>query len=280
MALVLTTELLIEASDGSVPEAFRGVVKKVFPRDVRKGKGTDPDWTIQKIILRGTEKDVELLFKERDVVSRDWEGKAIHVQAARGPRGFKGLKRTDNNYNNKITPQVWVYTDAEVSVEDAGAHAGTDQAPPQDQSRTAPPVPSPAATAQQSRAPAANGNGHAPATNGSRTKEQIDAARVAEIKSFDKRIAKTSAALNRCYDAAVKLVASVNERHSNILGKPAPEFYKEVAMGMMTNACWTLKPAELADFPMQPFQNYDKPQSENTQAPAASNQRQPQQSFS
>jgi hypothetical protein len=88
------------------------------------------------------------------------------------------------------------------------------------------------------------------------------------MKSFNKRVGRTSAALNRCFDAAIKLTQDVNARHAGVLGKPSAELIEKIAMGLMVNACWTQKPADTPDFPTNLFQSYEKPASEPAPAGA------------
>jgi hypothetical protein len=245
--IVLTIAQLLEMSDGGTPEAFKGKIKKVFT-PTRNKPDSDKTWKMQKCILAdvGGSKEIEVVFKDRDDLPRTLEGQIAYIVAGRGERGLKGLSRKDNTWKDKTTPQVWVYDSADFSIEGAApaapaAHTGAQP----------PPVAQPPAAAQT--APAANGNGHGH-TNGN------GEARAAEMKLFDKRIAKTSAALNRCFDAAFALIASVNSRHGSVAKiEPTAELIEKIAMGMMVNACWTAKPAEIEAFPLKPFQSYDTP---------------------
>jgi hypothetical protein len=247
--IVYTVSQLLEMSDGTVPEAFRGKIKKVMGPNKGKNK-QGKDYSLQKIIITDGSKEIEVMLDGRDDISRTMEGSQIFVAASRGERALSGLKRKDNVWKEKTTPQVWIYDNAELSFENAAGGAVTP--PPQQHTQT------PSA----SNGPGTNGN-HTPpaaktetqppaATGGIANKRSL---RQQSMKDFDKRIGRTAAALNRCFDAAYKLIADVNTRHGKTLViQPTGELVEKIAMGLMVNACWSQKPAEQENFPMKAFQ--------------------------
>lgn len=277
--LVFTVSQLLEMSLDSVPESFTGKITKVFPPNDSSKKNPPPEkpYFMQKLVITDGAKEIEVMFDARQEVPRAYEGCKLQVVAGRGEKGLKGTKRKANVWRERTTQQVWVYDSAEVAFEAANGSAVTQPAaqtaaqPAQDPaSRTAAPAPQPS----NDRQPAANGNHNGytssdaskatdvPTANARTSKEVKDAARLIEIKSFDKRVAKTTAAYHRCVDAAMKAIADINKRHgTNFV--PTLEVIEKMAMGFMVNACWTAKPADIENFPMKPFAEYTAPVAAN-----------------
>lgn len=268
MALVFTVPQLLESADGSVPEAFAGTVKSVF-KPMKEKPGEKP-WTMQKVVITDQGKEIELIFDNRPEVPRSYEGKRIYVTAYRNAKGgFSGVKR--KSYKEK--PQVAIYEGADVAIEGASGDNHPAQPPPQ---------PAQNEQRQQHRPPATNGreqngNGHHAPANGApppqqtfeKRKAAVEAERFAEMKKFDKRLAKASSALIRCVDSAMSIIDTVNKRHANVIGKPAPELVEKIAMGLLVNACWSSKPADIENFPMKPFHTYEKTENDDGNHPPA-----------
>lgn len=262
--LVLTVSQLLEASEGSVPESFRGKIKKVWPQTKYTKKnprnGESPQGTMQKLIITDGAAEIEVMFDGRGEVSRTMEGSQLHAIASNGQRGPSGMKRKSNTYNNKTTPQVWVYDSAEVIFEGQGAAAGTNGNHAQNGNAPAP----------RSPAPAPQTNGHAngsaparqqsagaqPATNGTGA---TPAARAATIKEFNLRLGRASSAYERCFDAAAGMARRLDERLKDIGGfKPTADTIEKMAACLMVQACWTQKPSDMDAFPTRAFSSYDE----------------------
>jgi hypothetical protein len=262
--LVNTVSQLIDMSDGAKPEAFRGKITKVYPRKPFKSKEVGkPDYTIQMLVITDGKAQIELKLWSREEVSRRMEGSQLYAIAGRSDRGIGGLVRKDNNYQGKTTPQISVYESPDLSFEDGSGQPVT---PPAQQQEQAPPP-----NGQQSQQRNDDGNQPPPNRSNGRsqpadsepapqgaTKESIAADRAVQMKLFDKRVAKTTAAYHRCVDAAFKAIADLNKRHGTKF-EPTIEIIEKMAMGFMVNACWTMKPADIENFPMKPFQSYEQP---------------------
>jgi len=271
--IVYTVSQLLEMSDGTVPEAFRGKIKSVMKPFASK-EGDPKPWKLQKLVITDGAKEIECILDNRaEDVPRTMEGSQIYAVAYRGDRGINGLKRKVNAKKNNA-PQVWIYDGADVSFEGAGGGTqppAQQNQPPAQQSNTPPATNGHTNGNGNGNGPSkANSNGNQPPAGGIADKRTL---RANEMKSFDKRIARTAAALNRCFDASINLIADVNKRHDNVLGKPSAELVEKIAMGLMVNACWTQKPAELEHFPMKAFQLVDEEDAKfnsqsNTQQPA------------
>ena len=121
--IVFTISQLLEMSDGTIPEAFRGKIKKVYAANKGMNKNNKP-YCLQKIVLTDGSKDMEIMLDGRDELSRTVEGSQLFAAAGRGERGLSGLKRKDNVWKEKTTPQVWIYDNAELTIE-GGSGAAT-----------------------------------------------------------------------------------------------------------------------------------------------------------
>jgi hypothetical protein len=268
MPLVLTIPQLKEMSENTTPESFKGKIKKVFAAS--KGTNEHGDYSLQKIVLTDGSAEIEVMLKDRGELSRTSEGQTIYILAAQGERGLTGVKRKDNTYKNKTTPQVWVYDSAEVTFEGGAVQSnkmaeGAPAQTPPESNRMAGQGAGPTGTSSHHSGPNGTTNGHAANghTNGNgsngapaRNAESIALARQTEMKAFDKRVAKTASAYSRCIDAALNIIDDVNKRHKGIMA-PSPELIEKMAMGLMVNACWGQKPSDIADFPMRPFHAYE-----------------------
>ena len=145
--IVFNVGQLIEASDGSVPEAFKGQLTQLYPQ---KKVGADNN-LMQKGKLSGGGHSIEIVFMGREDMM-EFKGAEIYVTAKKGTRGLMGTKRKDNEYQGKVTPQIWVYEAADIACEEGSGGGDTQetQEPAQRQ-----PAQRPAASSQQ-RQPAQN----------------------------------------------------------------------------------------------------------------------------
>jgi hypothetical protein len=246
MSLILTIPQLREMSEGGVPESFKGKIKKVWKR--RGGTNEHGEWTLQTIVITDGTNDIDLSFNNRDEVPASDVGKMIYVQATRGDRGLQGTKRKDYTPNGKPTQaQVSVTAAADVSFE------GAAQAQAQTQSRPANNV----RQAEQPRqAPPRQAAPNQPANPPQEQQmTKADAVRRA-MQLFNVRLGKSTSALNRCFDAAIKLEKDLHAQYPTQNIQFTSTDLKDIAMGLMVNACWTEKPADVIDFPTKPFAEY------------------------
>jgi hypothetical protein len=252
MALVLTVPQLIDLSIGSIPEAFRGTVKKVNkPLEAKDRRpGDEGYWKMQKIVIADGGSEIELVFDHRADLEASATGHRIYVQAGAHSRTGApcGLKRAEYQGN----PQIKVFDSATVSLEGAAVDAASSY--PSQPHVPLPPPPTTPLSPESALPPAAEEAAPASAAAAS----DQEAARVLEIKAAERRIGKTVAMYDRCVDAAVKLCQDVSRRHPGVFAQPADELIEKIAMGILVNSCWNQKPAEIKNFPIRPFHSYEK----------------------
>lgn len=268
---VNTVSDLLEMSEGTVPEAFRGKIKSVFRPST--GEGKNGQYHMQKMLVTDGQSTIEVMFDGRAEVSRQMEGSEVYCIASRGNRGLSGLKRKENNYKGKITQQVWVYDSADVSFngepQGQAQQGGNDQAHepnPQDQSTYRAPPPrqqNNGGNQQRQQAPQGNSN-QRPPQQSNQPQQQRSAptppktgpeATAAAMKEFEGRLGRNVAALSRCFDAAMKLVNDVNERYNDTGGfAPSHDGIKELAVCLFIQTSWVVKPGEDKAFPLEAFQ--------------------------
>lgn len=250
--LVLTVPQIAQSAAGSVPEAFSGKIKKVYPRSNQTRRnprqGEDPNYTLQKIILAEGSTEVEVMLDNRDEVPAAAAGSTFMAASKMGQRGLAGLKRKDNDYNGKVTPQVWIDDRADITVE-----GGSAQRPSQPSNGNGSSTQRP----QQTNTPPAQKSSTPPPSNGNGS-GATPAARAGVIKDFNKRIARATSAYERCFDAAIDLCSRVDERLKAKGGfKPSADTIEKMAACLMVQACWTQKPADMDAFPIRSFAAYD-----------------------
>ena len=263
--LVLTTSQVAAMSEGSVPEAMRGTIKKVWGRtETNKNpqylkEGENPKGSLQKLIVSDGTTDLQVMIDDRDAFPSSIVGSSILVMAFKGDRGLVGLKRRSNEYPaGTINPQLWVNRSADVVIEGAGSTA------------------TPPARTQQPTAPAnghanghANGNGHRPPATPPQSPATppaapavapgSPAARAAVIKDYKRRVAKAASGYEVCLDAAFGLVKRLDTRHKDAGGfKANADTIEKIAACLMVQACWNQKPADIEAFPIREFAAYDE----------------------
>lgn len=247
--LVSTVSQLLDMSADTVPEAFKARVKSVYP--IKTGNRDGKDWSLQKIILTDGGKTIECMIDGRQPFQRALEGQSIYCVAGRGERGLKGLKRKDNVWKDKTTPQIWIYDSAELTIEGNGSSGN--------------PPPQPA-----SQPPANNGNGNGngnrqPAADNHRTQSNPpppptskDELRQAEIKRFNLRLGRASSGLQRCYDAAYGLASAVKKKHADF--NPSSTDIKEIATTLFIQTQGkNNNVSDEENFPIKPFESYAVP---------------------
>ena len=263
MSLVLTIPQLREMSEGGIPEAFKGKIKKVWKR--RSGTNEHGEWTLQTVVITDGTTDIDLCFNSRDEVPPSVVGKTIYVEATKGDRGLQGTKRKDYAPAGKpVVPQINVTAAANVTYEGV-APAQQSQSAPQRQ-----------VTHHTDENQTGNGDGNPPASRGQQSQspqqataqttrlpldpepqtKSKDDLRTVEIKAFNRRLAQTSSAFLRCIDASYACVAEIRAKHDKGFAA-SPELIEKIAMGLMVNACWDSKPANIENFPIKPFSAYD-----------------------
>lgn len=241
MPVVFTIPQLLEASVGAAPEAFRGKIKRVFKPVT--GQGQYGEWKLQNLIITDGQAEIMCTFADREDVPMSAIGQQFYACATSSDKGLNGIKRKASKKDQK--PEIWVSAAAEVTFEGGPTPPPAQTPPPQRQ-----------ANGNGSHAPTnGNGNGNDWANGASHqaTNPPPAPSQDAVMKSFEIRLGRTSAALGRCFDAAVALIADVNAQHNNILGKPTFQDVKDVAMGMLVNAAWNQKPGDIEAFPTRPF---------------------------
>jgi hypothetical protein len=126
--LITQINQLLQMSVGTCPEAITGVLSRLSK--VYAGKEGTPDaWTIQRAQIRGDDgSQMEVCFSSRPVLTDDMNGKRVYIQAAKGERGLYGLKRKEDEYQGKVTQQIWVFSGATMSLDDSQADGGQNQA--------------------------------------------------------------------------------------------------------------------------------------------------------
>lgn len=263
--LVLTTSQVAAMSEGSVPEAMRGTIKKVWGRtETQKNpqylkEGENPKGSLQKLIVTDGTTDLQVMIDDRDAFPTTIVGSSILVMAFKGDRGFVGLKRRSNEYpKGTVNPQLWVNRSADLVIEGANGTATTATT----QTRTQPPATAPA-NGHATGSANGNGNGHRPAATPLQTAPAVapgsPAARAAVIKDYKRRVAKAASGYEVCIDAAFGLVKRLDARHANVGGfKPNADTIEKIAACLMVQACWNQKPADIDVFPINSFSAYDE----------------------
>lgn len=254
--IVFTASQLLEASIDTVPEAFKGRLSKLY--SLKRGNKDGKDWTMQTGQITDGAKTIEIVFSNRDEIPRTYEGSEIYCVAGRGERGLSGLKRKENNYKNKVTPQVWVYDGADVSFNGQPAQQAQDQGrqnPPEQPRREAA---QPANTPPPSPTP----------TNGNVRSSEGDTQ--AAIKEYNIALAREMSAFNRCFDAAIGLVAGVMQRHPTV-GQFSASDLKEIACTLFIQTGWEQKAHLRPGFPVKEFSAYGaaKPNGAAVHAPTS-----------
>lgn len=262
MPLVLTVSQLLQSSEGSVPEAFRGAIKKVFNPNSGKNATSGEPWKLQKLVIAEGKEEIEVMFDNRDDVSRGMEGGQLYVVAGRGARGLTGTKMKLNTHKGANKLQAWVYDSADVNFEGGSQRPESPPARQQQRREDPPPAQKPAngnganghhSDGYSDRAPTNGANGSHPPE----PKKDIKTERLALIRTYDKRIARTKAGLLRAYDAAMQLVQEVDTKYAKNGGfKATPSDIKEIASTIFIQANWTEKVTDLEAFPMREFQYY------------------------
>jgi hypothetical protein len=266
--LVLTVSQLLQSAEGSVPQAFQGIVKKVWPSTAGTNTQTQRPWKLQKLIVTGVggEGEIEVMFDNRSDVPSSVEGSRLYACARNSQRGLTGLKIKLNKRNDKL--QAWVYDLADVSFEGANGHVASTPPANQAGNRVASqnghlngntkPDTNARDTRQQNGSTAAKGPESVQAPAEQPAPVDPVAERLRLIKKFDRRLGRNCAALNRCFDAAFKLAKDVHNRHEKDGGfKPTSSDIKELATTLFIQTCWTEKAADMAHFPISEFQNYE-----------------------
>lgn len=238
--IVFTASQLLEASVDSVPEAFKGRLTKLFTQ--RKGEKNGKPWRMQNGKLSDGSKTIDIVFSDRDEIPRSYEGAEIYCVAGRSERGLNGLKRRENDYKGKVTPQVWVYDGADVSFNGQPAQSAQsdNRQPPPEQPRHEPDS-QPANTP-----PPAPTNGNARPSEGETQ---------TAMREYNVALAREMSALNRCFDAAVGLAAGVMQRHPTI-GQFSASDIKEIATTLFIQTGWEQKAHTRPGFPVKEFSAY------------------------
>ncbi len=248
--LVSTVSQLLEMSDGSVPEAIKGKIVDVM-RIMDTTKNDPNGYRMQKVVITDGNAQMQCVFDNRDEIPRTMIGAELYAVGYSTPRGRAGLKRkTYNPAKGAPVPQIWVFDKADVSFNGNAApvsQPAREEAPPPRQHTNGHQVHRPAA--QQPAPQAREAAPQAPTKSSSELRAEA-------MAEFDRRVAKTSAAFSRCFDAAVKLVDDVGARHG-IPMPHSPELLEKIAVSILVNSCWTQKPADVTHFPLKPFQAYE-----------------------
>ncbi|MDX2187750.1 MAG: hypothetical protein SFV32_12515 [Opitutaceae bacterium] len=217
MPLVLQPTQLLQQSDGAAPEAISGRIVSVEKRYV--GTNTKGPYSIQRVTIADNQSKIELVVYDRQNIPDSAKGQDLYACATQGRHGLNGLKRKDDEYKKKITPQVWVRPTAELTIGGRAFDEGaTDSPPPQNQSG----APAPR---QQSAPPTNSGGGssqHAPATTDANV-----------IKQINRAIGRVAAVYGRCLDAAFSVASDADKRHAASGGfRASPSDIKEIASGI------------------------------------------------
>lgn len=162
MPIITKVSDLVQASEGFVPEGITGKLTQLWPSKVCAA-GTPREGTMQSGILSGEGKTIKIIFRDREEIPKSDVGKIIYATAVMGQQKRLGGLKVDY-YEEK--PQIWVYKQADLSIDGGGEPNGGGEAPPQ---RTAAPAqqqqrpPARGTQAQRPAAAPAGGSGDAPA---------------------------------------------------------------------------------------------------------------------
>jgi hypothetical protein len=161
MPLILSVPKLLEMSDGGVPEGMIGILSTIYPRKAY-GSGEKSGF-VQKGVLTGDGKSIAITFWELEEIPQARKGKEIVAVSTRNQRGLSGLRRKDNEYKGKVTPEIHVQHSADVSYPDP---AGGDTPQPQPESKPAANTKAPPPSSKGATTPPAHPQ------NGAKTTEQ------------------------------------------------------------------------------------------------------------
>ena len=104
--------------------------------DYKDGNDGTRDWSFQRGKLKDRTGEMEILFKDREALARNWRGKKIVIEAHKGDRGFTGVYAEDDEYLKKkgkpyqiikVTKSADIYLEDDQSNGDAGDERGDER---------------------------------------------------------------------------------------------------------------------------------------------------------
>lgn len=107
--LLLTVPQLLQMGDGVAPEGIRGTLTQVYEHK------TTQYGSLQGGTLKSDGQSIKIIFSGRPPVPQELVNQEVYITAEKNQKGMFGLKRKDNAYKGKVTPEVWVYAAANVA---------------------------------------------------------------------------------------------------------------------------------------------------------------------
>tara|TARA_Y100000310_G_scaffold332892_1_gene409358 strand:- start:3938 stop:4654 length:717 start_codon:yes stop_codon:yes gene_type:complete len=221
---ISTISELLTADDGFVPEAVKANIDKVF--DVKEGEGAKGSWKLQPAIIKEGEHTMRVVFSGRQTyMPDDIVGTEIYSRCKRKKDGsLMGMKLRDNEYQGKVTKELFIYRWAEVSFGDEpNSSAGEDEVPFEftETETTAEPV-------EEAVSVGANDNVVSMESAVQLNDKEDDA--VLETK---KAITKSANLMLVCMDAARWTVEKYQEKHGESV---PPEQFQAICSTLFINA--------------------------------------------
>jgi len=120
---------LLQMSEGAVPEAITGVLTNLQANPVSGGEG-DKKYKFQNATLTQDGSSIRIVFSSRDDVPQDLVGQQIIAKSRKNDKGLYGLKRKKGReYQGQTPPEIWVFSGAELSVNQGFVDNGTPDSP-------------------------------------------------------------------------------------------------------------------------------------------------------
>lgn len=114
--ITYTPEMLLQASEGTVPEAITGVLTNLQASPITGGEG-DKAYKFQNATLTLDGHSIRIVFSGRkEDVSQELSGQRIIAKCRKSDKGLFGLKRKiGREYQGQRPPEIWVYAGADLS---------------------------------------------------------------------------------------------------------------------------------------------------------------------